>query len=752
MIRDILRHKPQFISIFLMAFIGVFVFTGITSECIGLEDNIDQFYEDTNIADGWIYSPYLNDLFLYQVDILGPTTQMERQLVVESQGDFENNPDIMLHFVENNTISKFYLLEGEKLDINDSDGVWLDKNFADAKGLKVGDRISFECEGYKIDKEIKGLGYSPEYVFQQGSGSMIPDHNKIGFAYLSYKAFPEDSVPYNVLNVKFDGESGTFEDLLSYRLDGYYSSFIEKTEHPSVHQFSQEIIKHKMMADIFPTVFIIITMLILLTTMTRIIAQQRNQIGVLKANGFKNRRITRHYIAYGFWLVLAGSVLGLILGPMTLPPLLFYPSMIKSYNLPTWNPSFSMRFIFIVALMIIFSLAVSYYAISSISNEKPSQTIKPKVPKASTSGFIEKLRIWKRLSFNIRWNYRDARRNRLRGLMAIIGVIGCSALLVGSFGLYDGLNHMKEWEYGQINHYDSKLIIDEDALTSQIDSVVSEVNGEKIMEGSIEIESNDVKKWGTLLVLGDTDLITPTDKDLNKVEIGNDEISISQKMADTLGIGVGDTIKWHIEGSNKWINTKIDKIHADPISQGLIMSPDKLEKLGLNYTPTSVITPQHVNKTYDGFKTTTTLEDIEYDWEQITHTMWLIIYVLIFFACLLAVIVLYNLGLLSFTEIEREIASLKVLGFKSNTLRRLLLTQNIVFTIVGLILGMPLGLYILSLMWNASGDSTYIIPTLTLTNAILTCTITFAISIIVNLMFSNKIKKLDMVESLKDRE
>ena len=751
MIRDIMKHKTQFISIFLMAFLGVFVFTGIGSECVGLEVNVNNFYEDTNLADGWIYSPYLNDLFLNQVNYLGATTQMERQLIVDSVADFENNPEITLHFVENNTISKFYLIEGEPLDINDSNGVWLDKGFADAKGLKVGDNISFESEGYKIEKEIKGLGYSPEYVYHASSYSIKPDHDKIGFAYLSHKAFPEDTVPYNVLNVKFDGKAETYGKLLDYRLDGYYNSFVDRSNHPSVNQFSQEITKHKMMADIFPVVFIIITMLILLTTMTRIIAHQRNQIGILKANGFRNITIILHYMSYGLLMVLMGSLLGLILGPMTLPRL-FYPSMIKSYQLPLWNPAWSINFAFVTVFMVLFSLFVSYWAVSSISNEKPSDAIKPKAPKVSTSGLIEKLKIWKRLSFNVRWNYRDAKRNKLRGLMTIIGVMGCSALLVGAFGLYDGLNDVKEWEYNQINHYDSKLVIDEDALTSQIDNAASEVNGEKIMEGTIEIESDTMKKSGSLLVLNDTPLITPTDDDWNKIGLKNDEVSISQKMADMLGVGVGDTVKWHIMGSNKWVKTKIDKIHADPISQGIIMSPDKLEKLGLNYTPTSIITSEYVNKTFDGIKTTNSIVDIENSWDDITETMWLIIYVLIFFACILAIIVLYNLGLLSFTEIEREISTLKVLGFKSNDLRRLLLTQNLFFTVIGFILGIPLGLYILGLMWQSSGDAFYIIPSLTITNVLLTAAITFTLSIVVNLMFSRKIKKLDMVESLKRME
>ena len=188
--------------------------------------------------------------------------------------------------------------------------------------------------------------------------------------------------------------------------------------------------------------------------MTRIITHQRTQIGILKASGFRNFSIILHYVSYGFWLVLAGSVLGLILGPMILPPL-FYPSMSATYKLPSWEPAWSMDFVYVAALMVIISLGVSYYAVKNISNEKPADTIRPKVPKVSGSGFIEKLSVWKRLSFNVRWNYRDAKRNKFRALMTIMGVVGCSALLVCAFGMYDGMNDLKEWEYNQINHYDS---------------------------------------------------------------------------------------------------------------------------------------------------------------------------------------------------------------------------------------------------------------------------------------------------------
>lgn len=142
------------------------------------------------------------------------------------------------------------------------------------------------------------------------------------------------------------------------------------------------------------------------------------------------------------------------------------------------------------------------------------------------------------------------------------------------------------------------------------------------MESSIEIESDTIKKSAALQVLNDTDLITPTDNGWNKIELADDEVSISQKMADLLGVGVGDTVKWHIKESEKWVNSTIDKIHEDPLSQGLIMHPEKLDELGLNYTPTSVITSEDVNKTYDGFKVTLSLKDFEDSWNEVMESAW----------------------------------------------------------------------------------------------------------------------------------
>ena len=744
MLRDIKINKTQFISIFLMAFLGIFAFCGVCSEYYGLEQTSNDFYADNNLADGWIYNTTITDDALDKINNF--STDSEKQLVVKSVGNFSNDPDITLHFIEDNKISKFNVAEGEDINISDNSGVWLDKRFADAQNLTVGDNISFSFNGITIEKEIKGIGYSPEYVYEASPTSILPDFKDMGFAYLSHNAFPSN-IQYNVLLVKFNQSADDFEDSLEKSVDCL--SFTRQSEHVSVSQFNEEMSQHKMIGNVFPIVFILVTFLTLLTTMTRIIAHQRTQIGVLKAVGYRNRSIIMHYMSYGFWPVLGGAILGLVLGPAIIPNL-FYPTMSYRYSLPAWHPGFDMSFIIVAAVMVISSLFVSYLAARNISKENPANTMRPKAPNISSSGFLESSKLWSKVGFNIRWNYRDAKRNKFRALMAIVGVMGCVALLVSAFGMNDSMEHLKTWEYDDISHFESKLIVESGASLSDIDSIREDVNGSTIMEQAIEIKVQGNEKVGSLLVLNDTNLISHTDKNGNPINLSDTDISLSAKIADSLNVGVGDTIEWHIVGSDEWVKCEITNIHGEPLSQGIILSKDMLEESNLTFSPTSIITSKNVTEDYDSIKSISTLTEMKNNWDEMTGSVMMMVSILIFFAVLLAIVVLYNLGILSFTEIEREIATLKVLGFKTTDLRKLLLTQNVVFTAIGFILGVPLGFYLMTLMMNAAGESLYYIPSLTLGNIALSAVITFAVSIVVNLLFSSKIRNLNMVEALKD--
>lgn len=747
--RDMIEYKVQFISIFLMAFIGVLVLTGMYMDTTNFETTLDDYYQETNLADGWIYSDYLVDEFVEQVYLLGATTEMERQLVVDSQAKLENTPDITLHFVENNTISKFYLLEGNELDINDSEGVWLDKSFADARNLSVGDEITFESNGIEITKVIRGLGYSPEYVYNSPAATTVPDHNSTGFAYMSHNAFPSDNITYNVLNVKFDGTPETYSKLLDYRLNGYYTTFLEKDNHYSVKVIEDSISQQKALSAVFPSIFIFISMLMLLTTMKRIISHQRTEIGILKANGFRNGTITWHYMIPGFLLVTLGALLGSLLGPVMFHEIA-NPSRIFYFKFPYWHYTGFINSLILIPIMGAFSLLVSHYSIENIINESPSLTIKPKAPKNESLSFFERLNIWKKIPFTFRWNFRNIKRKKLRTILTIVGVIGCTVLLVSGLGLLEQMNESKDWYFNDVNNFESKLIVDSNASMSEIDAIAEEVNGDKIMESTIEITTNKTEA-ASLLVLNDSNLITITDDNHDKIEIGNDELSISRKMADIMNVNVGDTIDFHVLGSDKYVKVKIDKMHSSPFSQGLVMSPDKLEKLGLDYAPTSIVTSQHITEPHNG-TSIIYLNDLIDGWDKMEETSMIIINALIFFAVILVVVVLYNLNILSFTEMEQEIATLKVLGFKSTLLTKILATQSLSLIIIGFILGIPIGKWILSILIPAFGNNFYLLPKISVKTMVISFIIIISTSIITTSLFSGKIKKLNMTDALKDLE
>lgn len=332
--------------------------------------------------------------------------------------------------------------------------------------------------------------------------------------------------------------------------------------------------------------------------------------------------------------------------------------------------------------------------------------------------------------------------------MTILGIIGCSVLLITGFGLYESINESKDWYFNEVIHFESKLVIEDNMDLSKINFVADEVNGSPIMESSVELV-NYKHDAISLMVLNQTDLITFTDDNHEKVEISNDEVSISKKLADANGINVGDTIDCRVLDSGKNVKIKIDKIHSSPFSQGLVMSPEKLDELGLNYTPTSIVTSQHVDKSYDNISIVY-LDDLIDGWDTMEATSMMAISAILIFAIVLVLVILYNLNVLSFTEMEQEIATLKILGFKSSYLTKLFTTQMLFFIIIGFLAGIPIAYQFLLILIPSFGDNVYLIPSISVMNLIITFSIIMVVSIIMTLFFLSKIKKLNISDSIKD--
>ena len=757
MLRDFKDHKAQFLSIFLMALIGVFAFTGISGEVVGMVDGSNSYYENTNLADGWIYGEEISDDVFSDIKSMEEIKDAQREMVVDTVANYSSDPEITLHVVEGNqNISKFYLFKGKDFDPNDEEGIWIDKRFAHGRKLDIGDKITLKFDGNKVSKTVRGIMYSPEYVYYIQEGSLLPDFSQVGFAYIPSKGADFDIV-YNT--IALDGyeelDEKDFKSALEDKLgQKAYVQYVDRDNNVGIKTLQDEISQHQMFSGIFPAIFVLVSLLTLVTTMSRVISAQRMQIGTLKAMGYSNKSIILHYLSYGFVLSLSGSVIGLVVGPLTIP-YLFYPTMSSTYSLPRWGPSWDISFFAVAGLMVVSSVLISYISVKGISDENPSETIRPKAPKLVSSGLIERTKIWERFSFNERWNYRDAKRNKTRAIMSVFGVFACALLVMSAFGMVDSINDVEDWQYNQIYNFNSKLLLEENITDSQLDHILDETGGEGIREEAIELKYKGIKKTGTLTVMNDTEYYKVTDANRNYISLDPDGVAISDKMAEVLGLKVGDKVRWHVAGNPKWIDSEITETYSIPFGQGLIMSPEVFDEIGgddYNYSTNVVLTKKNVKENYTGVSSITTSEDIRKGWNTMTEALDLMVSVLTTFAIVLAVVVLYNLGLLSFTEIQRELATLKVLGFNSKSLRRLLLTQNLWFSTIGFILAIPGAYVLMGIMMGSTGDE-YCFPiNIYLWNFIVSFLITFGLSVLVNLAFSRKIKKVNMVESLKSNE
>ena len=263
MLRDMGNHKTQFLSIFIMAFLGVYIYAGIGGEWIGLRSNSDAYYRETNFADVWVYGKNFSAQDETAVKKLGGVTGAERSLILDGAADLSGNPKLSLHFLEKDTITKSHLVKGEGFR-DDADGIWVDDRFASAHRLKPGDKIAVSVNGIRLEKKIVGTVYNPEYVYLAAGSGITPDFSSYGYAYLSKDAFPvPEKLAYNeMMFTVADGVNASgLESAVGKAVNGNISVYLTRENQPSYSMFAQEIDQHKAMGSIFPVAFLAIAFL-----------------------------------------------------------------------------------------------------------------------------------------------------------------------------------------------------------------------------------------------------------------------------------------------------------------------------------------------------------------------------------------------------------------------------------------------------------------------------------------------------------
>lgn len=757
MLRDMKLNKTQFLSILIMTILGVFIYAGVSSEYNGLQKTVDKYYEDTNFADAWLYSKGFTEETAEAIAEIDGITGVERRLTLESIADFDHKPTLKLHFVEDNKISTFLVLEGEEFDIN-KDGIWLDNEFAKAVGLKTGDSITLTTGGYTVEKVIKGLIISPEYIYAAGEDDILPIRKNYGYGFLSYQEFPaEIPIFYTDLLITMDNSMDFDpEEEIDKAIEGKYSIYLPRKDLVSHLRFSEEIEEHKAMGRVFPIAFVAVALLTIVTTMARMVNNQRTQIGILKAMGFRRRRILFHYISYGLWISLVGSVIGTLLGPIIIPYLFFEP-LKTAFTLPIWQSATPLSAVLMAAFCVVSCTLVTYLTCRKVLVDTPSESLRPKAPKGVKHSFFDRLKLWRKLSFHTQWNLRDVFRCKGRSTMAIVGVIGCTALLICSFGMQDTFDYFLNWSFSKLNRYETKIELEEHSQSTDVHDIMKQYQGEAISESAIELKANGIKRSGELLVLDNVSLIDFVNPDREDILLPEDQISISYKMSELLDVEIGDQVSWHIYGEEKWNDAIVGAIYRTPFSQGATMTRELYEVYGYEFQPTAILSSMDLSEEIkeekmEGVSKIYSKKMLMESYYGMMEAMNILIYILMLAAVILAVVVIYNLGVLAFTERQRELSTLKVVGFKTRTLRTLLLKQNIWLTVAGIIPGLPIGIWTLKYIFRFVGELFDFIIVIDFTSYLFSIIGTMLVSILVNRLFSKRVKNIDMVSSLKGVE
>lgn len=756
-LREIKLNKMQFFNIFIMVFLGVFVFAGVHAYMDGMKISGDKYYESNNLQDIWLSGENFTDEDLKNVKEISNVKNAERILNIRTE--LENYKDVSLdtNFIETNEISKMYIVDGEKFS-KDKKGVWLDSYLAKNLDLKVGDEITFKYKDYEMKEKILGLITVPDHIYSvKDESTIFPTHKDFGFIYLSVNEFPiQDYMIYNQIIVDIDDTDKI--DETKRNIENNIKSAIAVTDRnasSSYQSYNSEIEEGETYSKVFTFLFLFIAILSVVTTMNRFVKKQRTQIGTLKALGFKNRKIIKHYVSYGFYVSLLASILGLILGKYVLGA--FFLNMEAQYfEIPVYN-TILISSVYILALIVVVLITiVTYLSCRGILKESAVEALRTEIPKVKNTKFdLTTKGIFKKSSISTRWNLRDIGRNKSRSIMAVVGIIGCTMLLVCAFGMLDTMNSYLDWEFNKISNFEYKLSLSNNYTNEQLEKLTDKYGNSTSETLGIEIKNGEKKEANTLVVNDAKDYLKYTNHNREYMDLKDDGIYITEKLSKKYNLNIGDTISWHIFGDNTWYTCKIVGLNRDPQNQNLNMTRKYYETLGLTYRADSLYTNENLSETksLDGVDIIQSKANLQEGMESMLDTMKTMITILIVVSAILGFVIIYNLGILSFTEKQYQFATLKVLGFKNQQIKKIFIKQNLWLSIIGIVLGLPLGFIMVDYIFkSALGENYDFSASIKPLSYLLAVGGSLIVAIFVNKVLSRKVKTIDMVTSLKGNE
>ena len=784
-------YKAQFVSMILMITLGMGMFLGFNMEWKTIEVDTFKFFDDTNFADYRLYSEkgFTEDDIKKIADIDG-VDAATRYLSVNLDIKGEKNKSFALDVSENYTVSTFTVMDGEAYDEN-GDGFWLSDKFAAANDYKIGDSLTLEFQGIEISGKIVGLIKAGEHMIcVADKNQMMPDYNTFGYAYISPKKlksvaeekakntareeleksgvpeeFIDDSITklfandetvnkalnqvYAQVNLISKIEKSELEEQVKDALGR--TIMVSPKEDNVVYKESQgEAEEGKTMGSVLPVLFLLIAILTMVTTMHRIATKEKTQIGTLKALGFKNRRILRHYTSYGLFIGLVGTSFGIALGYVVCKLIMSESGMMGTYfDMPDWSAAIPVFCYPVMGGTILLLTLISFLSVRQQLKGTAADALRPYTPKKMRKVFLERFKFWDKMKFGTKWNIRDLSRHKSRSAMTLFGIIGCMVLMVGGLGMRDTMSGFLDLLDHDISNYTTKVNLVDNADFKKSKTLSEELDGDWESLSGISFDGDTVSLD---IVSNPNELFNVIDEDNNRIKLGDDGVYLCLRLKEKANIG--DKIEFSPYGSKETYTVKVLGYNRSVMTESVTMSDKLAVRLGLDYSISAIYTDKKTDEIPSsdliaGKQDKAQLMDTFNSFVDIMDSM---VIILVVAAAVLGIVVLHNLGIMSYVERSRELATLKVLGFRNRAIGRLLISQNIWLTFIGVIIGLPAGVGVLQWLISALAgeyEMKLMLGPLTYSVSIL---LTFGVSLLVGLMVARKNKKIDMVEALKGAE
>lgn len=548
-----------------------------------------------------------------------------------------------------------------------------------------------------------------------------------------------------------------------------------RSYNPGYTGFGQDAERMANLASVFPVIFFLVAALVCLTTMTRMVEEQRVQIGSLKAMGYSGLAISRKYLFYGLLPSLTGGVFGLVIGYILFPKMIF-----TAYQIMYQMPDIELRAypeisVFSVLAAVACTTLATLWACLATLRETPASLMRPRTPKAGKRVFLEYIRpLWKRMSFTHKVTARNLFRYQKRFWMTVIGIGGCTALIIAGFGMRSSLLFTMSRQYDDLFHYSAQVALSDNALSTERQAVEDFLAGDERIVSYVPCEASSATvvtpSYSTTAyveVMASDEIGKVVDlfdyKSGDPITMGDEGVYIDQKLSELLKVSVGDT--FFLDGDVRG-DVTVAGIYEHYTGHFIYMTPGYYENALhadgepnaylLNFTSDDTDTCNAIfEKLLDmsGVSTTSRMRDTQDTYMHSMERVDFVVVIIILAAAALAMVVLFNLSNINITERQRELATIKLLGFYDGEVSAYVYRENIVLTVFGILLGCFMGHWLHIYLVRSTEIDLMMFGRQTATSAYVYAAILTALfSLLVNVLAHFRMKKIDMVESLKSAE